>query len=112
MHTISENGFLKMKVMNYCPICGKKVGSYHELTFKEPYTHQIPYDGLVIYGAYSAPKETICYQDNYLHFAFYDSKGSLTDHTLVQLDVQNPKTKSPSDEYFEMIEPETDDLPF
>lgn len=87
--------------MNKCPICGKEVGVYHEVTFKEPYTHNIPFDGLHIYGAFSAPKETICHQDNYLHFAFYDAENNLTDHRLVKLGVENPSTKSPSDEYME-----------
>lgn len=87
--------------MNKCPICGKEVGTYHEVTFKEPYTHNIPFDGLMIYGAYSAPKETICFENNFLHFAFYDAEGNLTDHRLVQLGVESPTTKSPSDEYME-----------
>lgn len=90
--------------MNKCPLCGEEVQVYHEVTFTEPYTHNIPYDGLMIYGAYSAPKETICFQDNYLHFAFYDSTGKLTDHRLVKLGVDNPTTKSPSDEYMEGME--------
>ena len=87
--------------MDKCPICGGEVGAYHELTFKEPYTHNIPYDGLMIYGAYSVPKETICFENNFLHFAFWDAEGNLTDHRLVQLGVENPTTKSPSDEYNE-----------
>ena len=89
--------------MQNCPICGKEVGAYHEVTFKEPYIHNIPYDGLMIYGAYSAPKETICHQDNYFHFAFYDAEQKLTDHRLVKLGVESPTTKSPSNEYMEML---------
>jgi hypothetical protein len=88
--------------MKNCPVCGKEVGVYHEVTFKEPYTHNNPFDGIHIYGAYSAPKETICHKDNFLHFAFYDSNGNLVDHRLVKLGVENPQTKSPSDEYLEM----------
>lgn len=84
--------------MNKCPICGQEVGAYHEVTFKEPYIHNHPFDGIMIYGAYSAPKETICFENNYLHFAFYDAENNLVDHRLVQLAVENPATKSPSEE--------------
>lgn len=88
--------------MKNCPICGKEVGVYHELTFKEPYTHNNPFDGMHIYGTYSSPKETLCNENNFLHFAFYDTEGNLTDHRLVQLGVENPTTKSPTDEFYEM----------
>jgi hypothetical protein len=98
---------IKTKMKN-CPICGKEVDAYHEVTFKEPYIHNIPFDGLMIYGAYSAPKETICFENNFLHFAFYDADGNLTDHRLIQLAVENPSTKSPSEEYME-IPPGEDD---
>ncbi len=102
--------------MNKCPICGKEVGVYHEVTFKEPYVHNNPYDGMHLYGAFSSPKETICYENNFLHFAFYDAENNLTDHRLIQLGVENPTTKSPSDEYFEMslqdYEDERDDFEF
>lgn len=87
--------------MTECPICKGKVEVYHEVTFKEPYIHNNPYDGIHIYGAYSAPKETICYQDNFLHFAFYDADNNLVDHRLVQLGVENPTTKTASDEFWE-----------
>jgi len=87
--------------MKHCPVCKHEVGSYHELPYKEPYTHNMPFDGLMIYGAFSAPKETLCYEDNFLHFAFYDAENNLTDHRLVQLDVENPTTISPSDQYME-----------
>lgn len=89
--------------MNKCPICGGEVEQYHELTFKEPYVHNIPWDGLMIYGAYTAPKATICYENNFFHFAFYDAGGQLVDHRLVQLGVENPTTKSPSEEYMESL---------
>jgi len=79
-----------------CPICGQEVGAYHEVTFKEPFIHNHPFDGIMIYGAYSAPKETICFENNYLHFAFYDSENNLVDHRLVQLGVEVPSTESPS----------------
>lgn len=82
--------------MNKCPICGQEVGAYHEVTFKEPYVHNHPFDGIMIYGAYSSPKETICFEDNYLHFAFYDADNNLVDHRLVQLGVEVPATESPS----------------
>ena len=88
--------------MKNCPICGKEVEVYHEVTFKEPFIHNNPFDGIHIYGAYSAPKETICYENNFLHFAFYDAKDNLVDHRLIQLGVENPTTKSPSEEYMEM----------
>ena len=84
--------------MNKCPVCGQEVGAYHEVTFKEPYIHNHPFDGIMIYGAYSAPKETICYENNYLHFAFYDAENNLVNHRLVQLGVENPTTKIPSEE--------------
>lgn len=87
-----------MKSVTKCPICGQEVGAYHEVTFKEPYTHNSPYDGIMIYGAFSSPKETICFENNYLHFAFYDSENNLVDHRLVQLAVDAPATKSPSEE--------------
>lgn len=90
--------------MKNCPICGKEVGVYHELTQKEPYIHNNPFDGIHIYGAYSAPKETICFENNFLHFAFYDSEDNLTDHRLVKLGVEKPTTKSPSEEYLEGME--------
>jgi hypothetical protein len=85
-----------MKVLTKCPICGQEVGVYHEVTFKEPYTHNNPYDGIMIYGAFSSPKETICFENNYLHFAFYDAENNMVDHRLVQLDVETPETESPS----------------
>ncbi len=88
--------------MKNCPICGKEVGTYHEVTFKEPFIHNNPFDGIHIYGAYSAPKETICFENNFLHFAFYDANENLVDHRLIQLGVENPTTKSPSEEYNEM----------
>ena len=88
--------------MKNCPICGKEVGAYHELTFKDPYIHNNPFDGIHIYGAYSAPKETLCHENNFLHFAFYDANDELVDHRLIQLGVENPTTKSPSEEYMEM----------
>ena len=94
--------------MKNCPVCGKEIGTYHEVTFKEPFIHNNPFDGIHIYGAYSAPKETICFENNFLHFAFYDANENLVDHRLIQLGVENPTTKSPSEEYFEMSA-ETDD---
>lgn len=102
--------------MKNCPVCGKEVGAYHEVTFKDPYIHNNPFDGIHIYGAYSAPKETICYENNFLHFAFYDADEKLVDHRLVKLGVENPTTKSPSEEYMEMsnehIEYEETDVDF
>lgn len=95
--------------MNKCPICGKEVEQYHELQFKDPFIHNIPFDGIMIYGAYSAPKETICYENNFLHFAFYDANGELTQHRLVQLGVEHPTTKSPSEEYMEGLDDEPED---
>lgn len=94
--------------MNKCPICGHPVEAYHEVTFKEPYVHNIPWDGLVIYGAYSAPKENICHENNFLHFAFYDSEGNLVKHRLVQLGVEQPATLSPSQEYMDGLGDEDD----
>lgn len=87
--------------MKNCPVCGKEVEAYHEVTFKEPYIHNNPFDGIHIYGAYSSPKETICHENNFFHFAFYDAEGNLTDHRLVQLGVENPTTKSATDEFWE-----------
>lgn len=84
--------------MKTCPICGHAVEAYHEVTFKQPFIHNNPYDGLTIYGAYSAPKETLCHENNFLHFAFYDSNGNLVDHRLVQLGVEQPATPSPSED--------------
>ena len=98
--------------MKNCPICGKEVGIYHEVTFKEPYIHNNPFDGIFIYGAYSAPKETICHENDFLHFAFYDAQGNLTDHRLVKLGVENPTTKSPSEEYMEGTESVEDDCDY
>lgn len=89
-------------VVNKCPICGKDVEAYHEVTFKEPFIHNNPFDGLHIYGAFSAPKETVCHENNFLHFAFYDAQDNLVNHRLVKLGVENPATKSPSEEYMEM----------
>lgn len=85
-----------MTTVTKCPICGQEVGVYHEVTFKEPYIHNIPYDGIMIYGALTSPKKTICFVNNYLHFAFYDAENNLVDHRLVQLGVENPATESPS----------------
>jgi hypothetical protein len=110
-----------MKNITHCPICGQEVGVYHEVTFKEPYTHNIPYDGIMIYGAYSSPKQTLCFENDYLHFAFYDAQNNLVDHRLVKLGVENPETESPSaglaepdedddDENFPMDEDNWDDL--
>lgn len=87
-----------MEPVTKCPICGQAIGEYHEVTFEEPYVHNNPYDGIMIYGAFSSPKETICFENNYLHFAFYDAENNLVDHRLVQLGVENPATKSPSEE--------------
>lgn len=85
-----------MESVTKCPICGQEVGAYHEVTFKEPYIHNSPFDGIMIYGAYSSPKETICFENNYLHFAFYDAENNLVDHRLVQLGVEIPATACPS----------------
>lgn len=98
-----------MKVLTKCPICGQEVGVYHEVTFKEPYTHNNPYDGIMIYGAFSSPKETICFENNYLHFAFYDAENNIVDHRLVQLDVETPETESPSASLPEAGEDDYDD---
>lgn len=87
--------------MKYCPLCGHEVGVYHEVTQKEPYIHTNPFDGIHIYGAFSAPKETICHGFNFLHFAFYDAKNELVDHRLVKLGVENPTTKTATDEFWE-----------
>lgn len=89
--------------MNKCPICGEHVEQYHEVPFKEPYTHTNPFDGIYIYGAFSAPKSTICHEHDFLHFAFYDADGFLINHRLVKLGVENPSTPSPTDEYMEGI---------
>jgi hypothetical protein len=80
--------------MKNCPICGHEVEAYHELTHTKPYVHTSPFDGLIIYGAFSAPKETICFENNFLHFAFYDAEGNLVQHRLVQLGVENPPPKA------------------
>jgi len=85
-----------MNSVTKCPICGQEVGAYHEVTFKEPYIHNSPFDGIMIYGTFSSPKETICFENNYLHFAFYDAENNLVDHRLVQLGVEVPATESPS----------------
>lgn len=85
----------KTKEMKYCPICGKEVEAYYEVTFKEPFIHNNPFEGLLIYGAYSSPKETVCHDGNFLHFAFYNAQGELTDHRLVQLGVEHPTTQVP-----------------
>jgi len=98
-----------MNHITKCPICGQEVGVYHEVTFKEPYVHNSPFDGIMIYGAFSAPKETICFENNYLHFAFYDAENNLVDHRLVQLGVENPKTESPSVGLAESDESDYDD---
>jgi len=75
--------------MKYCPICGKKIDSFHQLPFKEPFVHTDIMEGLSIYGAYSAGKGTLCYANDFLHFAFFDIEGRLINHTLVQLGVKN-----------------------
>ena len=85
-----------MEPVTKCPICGQEVGVYHEVTFKEPYIHNNPFDGIMIYGAFSSPKETICFENNFLHFAFYDAENNLVDHRLVQLGVEVPATECPS----------------
>lgn len=85
-----------METVTKCPICGQEVGAYHEVTFNEPYIHNNPFDGIMIYGAFSSPKETICFKNNYLHFAFYDAENNLVDHRLVQLGVEVPATECPS----------------
>lgn len=95
--------------MNKCPICNQPVEAYHEVTFTKPFVHNIPFDGLQIYGAYAAPKEAICHENNFFHFAFYDSNGDLVQHRLVQLGVERPTTKSPSEEYMEGLVDEAED---
>jgi hypothetical protein len=64
----------------------------------------------MIYGAYTAPKETLCFDGKFLHFAFVDAENNLTDHRLVQLGVENPSTKSPTEEYMEGIDYDEDDF--
>jgi hypothetical protein len=98
--------------MKNCPICGTEVGAYHELRQKEPYIHNNPYDGIHIYGAYSAPKETLCFENDYLHFAFYDADENLVDHRLVKLNVEFPMTQSPSEEYMLLQGSEEDENDF
>lgn len=87
--------------MKNCPLCGHEVESYHELTQTKPYIHTNPFDGIMIYGAFSAPKETLCFDGKFMHFAFYDAENNLVDHRLVQLGVDNPTTKTPTDEFWE-----------
>jgi hypothetical protein len=93
----------KQPTIDKCPICGHEVEEYHEVTFKEPYIHNNPFDGLAIYGAYTAPKAIICHENNYFHFAFYNAEGELVQHRLVKLGVEHPATKSPSEEYMDGI---------
>lgn len=95
--------------MNKCSICQHDVEKYHEVTFKEPFIHNNPFDGLEIYGAYTAPKQVICHENNFFHFAFYDSNGDLVQHRLVQLAVEHPATKSPSQVYMDGLDDEIEE---
>lgn len=65
--------------------------------------HNSPFDGLAIYGAYSTPKQTICHENNFFHFAFYNAEGQLINHRLVKLGVEQPTTQSPTEEYMDGI---------
>ena len=54
-----------------CPICGKSV-EYFEFQCDETFTAptELRFKGLNVWGVYSAEKEIICQNDDYVHFKF------------------------------------------
>jgi len=71
-----------------CPICNKPVANYYESPFKA-WQHINAFDGLMIYGPASADKQTVCENENYLHFIFADMQ-----ERLVRINYSNAKSPS------------------
>ena len=91
--------------MTHCPICKKEIDNYFESSHREPFIHHSPFHGLIIYGPYSAEKEVICQNEDYLHFVFVDGE-----HRLVKLGVGEDKV---SDSWDTNIEDHTgESFPF
>ncbi len=58
-----------------CPICGNPIQSYYETEATKPYTHTNPFLGIEIWGTLHDGKQTICCNDQYVHFVFpYDNE--------------------------------------
>lgn len=75
------------QVYKFCPICGQR-SAYYESPLPEPFTHYEALEGLLIWGAFSAPKEIVCKDDgNYIHFKILVD-GVNDSNRLVKLNVQ------------------------
>lgn len=63
------NGEYMQEPLTHCPICKTKIDDYAECRTATPFTAYDPMEGLIAWGAYSAPKETVCYTGRqYIHF--------------------------------------------
>ena len=60
-----------------CPKCEKEIEAYFEADTATPFTSKNPYDGLIIWGPYSAQKEVICEVPGFIHFRFADLEDRL-----------------------------------
>jgi hypothetical protein len=73
-----------------CPICGNPIQSYYETDATKPYTHTNPFLGIEIWGTLHDGKQTICCNDQYVHFVFpYNNE-----HRLVKMGVEETEVQT------------------
>ena len=65
-----------------CPLCSKQIDEYFETEVTKPWTHYHPYLGLEIWGPIDAGKQTLCENEEFIHFQF--ASGA---HRLVKMGV-------------------------
>lgn len=58
--------------LSKCPVCGENIDRFYATSAKEPFAHTDPLIGLLVWGAYSIHKETICATSEYVHFKIGD----------------------------------------
>lgn len=62
-----------------CPFCGGKINKRYEIHADEAFTAYNPFQGLVVWGPYSAEKEIICEKNGVVHFRIGE------EHRLVKM---------------------------
>ena len=77
----AEGGQTDELIVRCCPICGEKVDVYFEIDAAEPFTANDLREGLMVWGPYSADKETICQKGQFVHFKFGDIETRLVKMT-------------------------------
>ena len=61
--------------LTQCPICLLPVSDYSEVRTDKPFTAYNPFEGLNAWGAYSIPKQTLCFKGGQIiHFKIGDSE--------------------------------------